>query len=126
MPVEAFGCPKPARKKRQRHHAASILQKKDGTCYLCKELCGSGRIYRQVEEHHIFFGSGQRWKSEEDGLKVYLCAEHHRTGPEAVHRNAAICRRVQAAGQRAYEETHSREAFMERYGRNYIYQEGGT
>ena len=33
---------------------------------------------KQTEEHHVVFGAGQRQLSEEYGLKVYLCREHHR------------------------------------------------
>lgn len=117
--MKSLGYPKKTAKKRRKSHKASILQKKDGTCYLCRMLHGSGTIHPYTEEHHIFFGSGQRWKSEADGMKVYLCTEHHREGREAVHRNAAVCRQLQAAAQKEYEKTHTREEFMKRYGRNY-------
>ena len=108
---------KPGKRKR---HKASILQKKDGRCYLCMKLHGDDRIHLRTEEHHIFFGTGQRWKSEEDGMKVHLCPEHHRTGRDAVHNNARICRMVQKDAQRKYEETHTREQFRKRYGKSYI------
>ena len=105
--------------KRRRRHKASILQKKDGRCYLCMKLHGDDRIHLQTEEHHVFFGVANRWKSEEDGMTVYLCMEHHRTGREAVHNNAAVCRELQAAAQTEYEKRHTREEFMKRYGKNY-------
>ena len=123
MTVKTFGYPKQGWKKRRKHHKESILQRKDGTCWLCRVLHGSGELYGYTEEHHVFFGSGQRWKSEEDGLKVYLCVQHHRTGPESVHRNHKICRMLQAAAQEVYEKEHTREEFMDRYGKNYITRE---
>ena len=117
---KAMGWPKRQRKKRLLHHRKSILQEKDGRCYLCMLLHDDERIHLTTEEHHIFFGTGQRWKSEEDGLKVHLCLPHHRTGPEAVHMNARICRKLQRIAQREYEKTHTREQFRQRYGKSYI------
>lgn len=53
--------------------------KKEGTCYLCKRLCGD--YYRKTtQEHHAIFGTAGRRLSERYGLKVYLCMEHHTTG----------------------------------------------
>lgn len=48
----------------------SIMQNKK-RCYVCG-------LYAPVEEHHIFFGNPNRRISEENGFKVWLCAEHHR------------------------------------------------
>ena len=120
--MKQIGYPKPEKKKPRRKHRAGILAPKDGTCYLCRMLNGDKQI-QITEEHHIFFRGGQRWKSEEDGLKVQLCMAHHREGPEAVHKNARVCRRLQAAAQKEYEKTHTREDFVARYGKNYIYFE---
>ena len=115
-----MGYPKKKRRKRHRRHSESIIQDKDGRCLLCMCLAGDRQIHRDIEEHHVFFGTGQRWKSEEDGLVVYLCPEHHRIGRDAVHRNAEICRAVKRVGQIAYEAKHSREEFMKRYGKSYL------
>ena len=60
-----------------------------------------------------------RQKSEELGLKVYLCVEHHRTGLEAVHRNIEISRVLQQKAQQTYEQTHSHAEWMQEIGRNY-------
>ena len=53
----------------------SIIQKKK-ECIICNSL--------NAEEHHVFFGTANRKLSEKYGLKVYLCAEHHR-GTRGVH-----------------------------------------
>jgi hypothetical protein len=54
----------------------SILQDKK-ECFRCHNA-------DQLEIHHIFFGNANRKLSERDGLKVYLCAKHHR-GVYGVH-----------------------------------------
>lgn len=113
--------PKETCKKKRRKHKESILQNRmDGTCYLCARLHGDYRIHKYREEHHIFPGNPGRILSEAEGLKVYLCLEHHQTGPEAVHKNQRILRLLQQDAQRAFEKTSSRERFMELFGRNYI------
>lgn len=109
---------KPARKKRK-SHKASIMQEKDGTCYLCVLLQQDYRTHSYLEEHHIY-GGPNRDKSEAEGLKVYLCLRHHRTGPEAVHNNAEIMRLLRQQGQIAYEQTHSREEFRKLMGKSYL------
>lgn len=113
--------PKETKKKKRRKHKESILQNRmDGTCYLCARLHGDYRIHKYREEHHIFLGNPGRKLSEAEGLKVYLCLDHHQTGPEAVHKNQKILRLLQQDAQRAFEKTSSRERFMELFGRNYI------
>jgi hypothetical protein len=77
------------------------------------------RMRTGLEEHHIF-GGPNRSLSEEYGLKVYLCRQHHIYGLEAVHQNAEIRRQLQAAGQRAFEEFYPEESFLDKFGRNYI------
>lgn len=76
--------PKPGKKKKRKIHKKSILNSQKGICYLCARLNGDYSV-KQTEEHHILFGAGQRAISEENGLKVDLCIEHHRTGQQAVH-----------------------------------------
>ena len=112
--------PKLQSKKKRRHHAESIMQVKDGRCWLCVRGFGDYTIHRTIHKHHAFFGQGLRRISEEHGFIVYLCPEHHTIGPKAVHRNQAVNRFVQAAVQREYEKTHTREEFMALIGRNYI------
>lgn len=107
------------RKKRKRHKPSILQDRTDGICYLCARLHGDYRIHRYREEHHIFNGPN-REHSEAEGMKVYLCLEHHRTGPEAVHRNGDTKRLLQQDAQRVYEETHTRQQFMKLFGENYL------
>lgn len=98
----------------------SIMQKKDGTCYLCRKLYGD-ISQKQVFEHHVFFGntSGRRALSEKYGLKVYLCLYHHTEGKEAVHKNKELCRMIQAEGQQIFERTFPDKDFLKIFGMNY-------
>lgn len=111
--------PKKPAKKNRRKHKDSIIQPKDGGCFLCERLHGDFRK-KWTEEHHVYFGHGQRAISEANGFKVYLCIEHHRTGKEAVHMNHETCLQVQQETQRDFEKSHSREEFMDLIGKSYL------
>lgn len=111
--------PKPEWKKKRKRHKKSILHEKDGTCYLCMELLGNYTVYPVVHEHHIFDGPNKPL-AEEDGLKVYLCIPHHIMHKESVHENIDNMRFLQRAGQKAYEQDHTRQQFMDRYKRNFL------
>lgn len=118
--MEGLLFPKIKGKKKRKKHKPSILHIKDGTCYLCMRLHNDHRIHTYTEEHHAFGGNPNREISEAEGLKVYLCPEHHRTGPEAVHNNHDNMLLLQQDAQRAFEQTNSREEFMKLIGRNYL------
>ena len=119
MPELLF--PKEKGRRKKKKHRESIIQPKDGTCYLCMKLHNDYSV-KYTEEHHVYFGPGQRAVSEANGFKVHLCRKHHthNGGPEAVHRNHDTCLIVQQDVQRAFEKTHSREEFMRLIGRNYL------
>ena len=76
-------------------------------------------MVRNLQEHHIF-GGPNRPVSEAEGLKCWLCLEHHTRGPEAVHNNIRNMRILQQDAQQAYEKTHTREEFVRLIGRNYL------
>lgn len=102
----------------------SILQdKEEKVCFLCAMLNRDSRPKNWLEEHHVFFGQALRKLSEKHGLKVYLCVDHHRGSENGVHYSIKNNRLVQAYAQRSFEETHSREEFMNLFGRNYITEE---
>ncbi len=110
---------KPQWKKKRKRHKESILSTAKGTCFLCARLHNDFR-QKYTEEHHILFGSGQRDISEAEGLKVYLCPDHHRTGPEAVHNNQDMRELVCRIAQEEYEKTHTREEWMMISRKNYL------
>jgi len=100
----------------------SIIQEKDGTCYLCMILHGD---YGQktVQEHHVIFGTAGRKLSERYGLKVYLCLFHHTEGPEAVHNNAKNAKILKERAQKLFTERYPELDWMVIFGKNYMDQE---
>ena len=108
---------KSVRKKKRKRHSESILQEKEHRqrCFLCMLKFSDYSVKRNLERHHVMFGQGRRDKAEADGLTVYLCHDHH----YEVHHVAETRRRLCALAQDAYEMTHSRTEWMERYKRNY-------
>lgn len=111
--------PKRTVKPRKKRHSRSIFSQEAGTCYLCTRLHGDYRYHTGLEEHHIFSGPNRKL-SEEYGLKVKLCPEHHRNGGEAVHRNAGVARYLQQEGQKAFEKRYPEEDFLKIFGKNYL------
>lgn len=103
--------------KKQKKHKKSILQQ-EKYCYLC-DLLAHKYMVRGLQEHHIF-GGPNRSISEAEGLKCWLCLEHHTHGPEAVHNNIRNARILQQEAQQAYERTHTREEFVRLIGRNFM------
>lgn len=97
----------------------SIMQTDKTICYLCHER--ANYYDGNLEEHHIFGGTANRDKSEIHGLKVYIHGlKCHREGPGAVHKNRNVDLALKAAGQQKFEESHSREEFMDEFGRNWL------
>ena len=111
--------PKTKKKKKRKKHKKSILKTEKGMCYLCANLQGD---YRQqyTEEHHILYGSGLRTKSEAEGLKVYLCELHHKSGPEAVHNCRETRELLCRTAQKEFEKTHTRKEWMQISKKNYL------
>jgi hypothetical protein len=97
----------------------SIMQPKDGTCYLC-ELLKQDCSKKYVEEHHIFGNHANRKLSEKYGLKVYLCIWHHTEGKEAVHNNAEMKNLLHKRGQKAFEKHYPDLDFRQIFGKNYL------
>ena len=95
--------------------------KKSGTCYLCMLLDGDYSP-KLTQEHHVEFGTGNRWLSEHYGLKVYLCIRHHLHdgGPKAVHRNAEVRKMLDKAAQKAFERKYPTLSFRAIFGKNHL------
>ena len=91
----------------------TILQ--DGKyCYITKSTEG-------LHKHHCLGGPNRRL-ADEDGLWVWLRWDRHIEDSiyDTPHNNADVKLFFQQLAQRAYEETHTREEWMARYGRNYL------
>lgn len=81
-------------------------------------LCGS---QNELHEHHIFYGTANRKWSEEYGLKVWLCPQHHNMSAAGVHFNRDFDMALKALAQAVFEKvvgTH--EEFMRIFGKNWI------
>lgn len=93
--------------------APSILQTE-------KECYFTGAT-NNLEAHHIFYGSGLRNVSENNGFWVWLTADSHRgtCGVHGKHGERASLLLKQEC-QRKFEETHSREEFRKLIGRSYL------
>lgn len=81
---------------------------------------GSRPPWKQMQKDMSKFIRKLRDNSEEYGLKVYLCNDHHIYGPEAVHNNARIRHEMQRMAQREFEKRYDHAKFMEVFGRNFL------
>lgn len=88
----------------------SIIQKKK-ECLVCHTTIG-------LEIHHIFPGP-RRHISEEYGLKVWLCHEHH-TGTHGVHFDKTFMQELKELGQTVFVEKYGEPLFFARFGKNYL------
>jgi hypothetical protein len=99
--------------------AESIIQEDRTHCF----ICGMNASVEPLDEHHVYFGTANRKKSEKYGLKVYL---HHRKchifGRESVHGNAGVDRALKARVQQMAMEHYgwSVEDFRKIFGKNYL------
>lgn len=100
------------------------MHSKDRTCYLCMKLRNDYGIKRDLEEHHVSFGSANRKLSEKFGLKVYLCGvECHREGKESAHKNHDIALMLQQDAQRAFMRVYPNLDFRAIFGKSYVEDE---
>lgn len=83
----------------------------DMKCFIC------GAPFN-LERHHVFFGTANRKKAEEDGMWVWLCHDCHM----GVHNgNNWAKEMLQKEAQECWERDYgSREDFIKRYGRSYL------
>ena len=79
-------------------------------CYVCGQTTN-------LHSHHVFFGSANRKLSEKYGMKVWLCGAHHNQSNAGVHFNRQLDLRLKMDAQRVFEKQHSREEFMQIFGR---------
>lgn len=119
--------PKQGKKKRKKPKPGKYLCKKQknsiiegdekGTCY----ICGS---HINIENHHIFFGHGNRKNSDWYGLTVHLCAQHHKEDRISAHKYREVNYALKRIAQRTFEsKISSREDFMKIFGENCLEEE---
>ena len=75
-----------------------------------------------LELHHVFFGTANRKKSDEDGCVVWLCHYHHTGSKNSVHFNIKVDREVKREVEVIWLNYYNKtvEDFIKRYGRNYL------
>lgn len=71
--------------------------------------------------HHIYAGS-RRQISDRNGFVVWLTGYYHNQSNDGVHgkNGHELDLMLKRACQKKYEETHSREEFMQLIGKNYL------
>lgn len=92
----------------------SIIQK-EKECFICKN------IYN-LHSHHIFGGVANRKLSEQDGMKVWLCAPHHNMSDAGIHFDKNLDLRVKRVAQLKWQEYYGKteDDFRKRYGKSYL------
>ena len=96
------------KKKKKRQRKSSIVQSDLSKCLVCGSL--------NPDIHEIFSGTANRQKSIDHDLYVALCRTHH----EEAHKNGALTKWLHETGQKAFEQTHTRQEFIKTFGRNYL------
>lgn len=95
----------------------SIMQARR-ECYVCRELYGTVTT-AGLEEHHVF-GGPLRGKSERYGLKVWLCADHHRRqNGYSAHFDRGLADWLHGQGQLAFMEQYGADLWLREFWRIY-------
>ena len=83
-------------------------------CYFCKTPHG-------LHIHHIFYGTANRKKSEQHGMKIFLCGTHHNLSNDSVHFNKKMDMHVKTMAQKVFEEkVGTRDYFIQEFGKSYL------
>lgn len=84
-------------------------------CYICHTA-------QDLECHHIFFGTANRHKSDEDGCWCWLCNKHHTGSKQSPHQSREVDLMLKEECEwRWLEHNHMDiKDFIKRYGRNYL------
>lgn len=127
-PIKKRLAPAQKKKRKQKKYKKikSIMQpKEDRRCYLCMLLDGNYRIHSYLEEHHVIFGD-EKWVSDAYGLRVNLCALHHRTGKAAVHNNQENAELLKKIAQQRFMEEYPHLNWHDYVEKNYLEVEDET
>lgn len=84
------------------------------SCIVCGTTYG-------LHRHHIIYGTANRKNSEKYDLTCWLCQEHH-IGTTGVHGKYGehLDAALKKLAQIEFEKTHTREEFINIFGRNYL------
>ena len=89
----------------------SIIQQDNSYCY----VCGKGG---NLECHHVFNGTANRKKSDDDGAYIYV----HHTCHMWLHNHPISNKTIKARCQKIWQEHYNKTTndFIKRYGKSYI------
>ena len=94
-----------------------------GTSIICnKKECFKCHTTYNIHRHHIYYGSANRKKSEEDGCWIYLCGRHHNLSNDGIHFNKEFDLKIKKLTQGIWLKTYNKttEEFIKRFGRSYL------
>lgn len=86
-----------------------------------KHCAECGRNY--IELHEVFFGTGNRKLSIEDGLVIPLCKQLHHAGNHiGIHKDKELNLKWKKIAQKRWQEYYGKteEDFIKRYGKSYL------
>lgn len=89
----------------------SIIQK-ERSCYFC------GRT-DHLEKHHIFAGMANRRISDQYGLTVWLCHNHH-TGTDGAQYDKEKSLLLKQEAQKAFQAIYGKRLWMTLIRKNYL------
>lgn len=90
----------------------SIIQADTDYCFIC------GRYGTEI--HHVFYGTGNRKISDQYGLVVGLCYNHHRGQNGVHHGNKELDVFLKQTAQRIFIDKYSESEYFALFGRNYL------
>ena len=135
MDTSMLAFPKPKDKKKVKNDTKCIkneknTQKKSKSCSKKEEFCimPKSNLYSTVrfvgsERHEVFEGrTGNRKKSIEDGLVIFLTPEMHRTSSKAIHKDYDFWGEVKKIAEKTWCKYYkkNKQDFKNRYGKNYL------
>lgn len=94
-------------------------------CIMPQSTLYSNKRFKGSERHEVFEGTnGNRDKSIEDGLVIFITPVEHREGKKSVHKDPKNKRwaEVRKIAQQTWMDYYgkTKEEFKQRYGKNYL------
>ena len=96
-----------------------IVKKDNRFSVLVNDLTKCVECGEKANKHEVFYGNN-RQKSIKHGLVIPLCIKHHTEAVTGIHHNEKLKIKWHKIAQRKFEETHTREEFMQIFGKNYL------
>lgn len=98
---------------KSRRRTKSNKRRRKQKCALCGIGTKEGGV---LTIHHVYHGRKYKHLSDKNGFLLTLCDQCHRK----LHSSRVIDKHVQKGMQRKYEQTHSREEFVELMGHSWL------